>query len=296
MISVPSYRSSTVATFLPKRRSALFDDPSHHLAALSPHDDTESNSNSPILPPAIAPLPACPKPSWAQVLDAEGPSTPPRRCASSPFTPFFLLSHPTPAPERLSAAVVHPELMKMTELYLKGPGDLALLAYSVVLFSFLRVVLSHTLFPMLARRWGIREAGKVARFREQGYAAVYFAVVGIWGVYTLSTTPASSALKPRTPHFCFDRRRAHARSCVVWRLATSLLSMTPIVSHHYIGAVANSTYKVQNLPWENILKTTTPSFTTMKLSFFIPLPFVATTLALACPDLSCLGGDATGTA
>jgi hypothetical protein len=56
--------------------------------------------------------------------------------------------------------------------------------------------------------------------------------------------------------------------------------MTPIVSHHYIGAVANSTYKVQNLPWENILKTTTPSFTTMKLSFFIPLPFVATTLAL----------------
>jgi hypothetical protein len=40
----------------------------------------------------------------------------------------------------------------VTQLYLKGPGDLALLAYSVVLFSSLRLVLSHTLFPALARK------------------------------------------------------------------------------------------------------------------------------------------------
>jgi acyl-CoA-dependent ceramide synthase len=97
------------------------------------------------------------------------------------FTPFFLLFHPTSAPDRLSAAVVHPELVKTAQLYLKAPGDPALLAYSVVLFPFLRLVLSHTLFPMLARRWGIRKAGKVARFGEQGYAVVYFAVVGAWG-------------------------------------------------------------------------------------------------------------------
>ncbi|KAJ7923137.1 TLC domain-containing protein [Mycena leptocephala] len=51
-----------------------------------------------------------------------------------------------------------------------------MLAYNIVLFSFLRLVLSHTLFPALARRWGIRKAGKLARFGEQGYAVVYFAV------------------------------------------------------------------------------------------------------------------------
>jgi acyl-CoA-dependent ceramide synthase len=72
---------------------------------------------------------------------------------------------------------VRPELVGTTQLYLKGSGDLALLAYSIILFSFLRLVLSHTLFPMLARRWGIRQAGKMPRFREQGYAVVYFLVV-----------------------------------------------------------------------------------------------------------------------
>jgi acyl-CoA-dependent ceramide synthase len=106
----------------------------------------------------------------------------PLQDVGNPFTPFFLLSHPTPAPERLSAAILRPELIPTTQLYLKGPGDLAMLAYNIVLFSFLRLVLSHTLFPALARRWGIRKAGKLARFGEQGYAVVYFLVVGVWGV------------------------------------------------------------------------------------------------------------------
>ncbi|KAJ7907171.1 hypothetical protein B0H13DRAFT_2503318 [Mycena leptocephala] len=101
--------------------------------------------------------------------------------------PLLLAPHP-PTPERLSAAGVHPELVKRTQLYLKALGDLALLAYSVVLFSFLRLVLSHTLFPMLARRWEIRKAGKVARFEEQGYAVVYFAVV-VWGVVSARFIP-----------------------------------------------------------------------------------------------------------
>ncbi|KAJ7832123.1 hypothetical protein B0H13DRAFT_2679214 [Mycena leptocephala] len=35
----------------------------------------------------------------------------------NPFTPFFLLSHPTPAPERLSAALMRPELVETTQLY-----------------------------------------------------------------------------------------------------------------------------------------------------------------------------------
>ncbi|KAJ7789901.1 hypothetical protein B0H13DRAFT_2394724 [Mycena leptocephala] len=82
----------------------------------------------------------------------------PLQPVGNPFTPFFLLSHPTPAPERSSAAVVGPELVETTEPYLKGPGDLALLVYNVVLFSFLRLVLIHALFPALARKPSILHA------------------------------------------------------------------------------------------------------------------------------------------
>ncbi|KAJ7834928.1 hypothetical protein B0H13DRAFT_2426384 [Mycena leptocephala] len=208
-------------------------DPSHHWAALSPHNNT---TNSPILPPNSGlPSPAYPKPSFFHGPKSSMPKVehvsiwlrwavdpasalrvlllPPLIALpthllpsfGNPFTLFFLFSHPTPAPERLSSAVVRPELVPVTQLYLKGPGDLVLLAYSVVLFSFLWLVLSHTLFLMLAQRWGIRKAGKV---------------------YTLPTTPAFSALKPRTPHLWLDRRsatffsNAHARPCVDWRLAS----------------------------------------------------------------------------
>ncbi|KAJ7831812.1 hypothetical protein B0H13DRAFT_2371264 [Mycena leptocephala] len=173
----------------------------------------------------------------------------PLQGVGNPFTPFFLLSHSTAAPDRLSAAV------------LKVPGDLALLTYSVVLFSFLRLVLSHSLFPALARRWGIRKPGKVVQFGEQGPPILHAChspslflsslprpplpspplpfppltlpprlltltlpsslgslsrspffwlpapiILLTRSMYTLSTTPASSTFKPRTPHFWLDRR------------------------------------------------------------------------------------------
>ncbi|KAJ7865969.1 hypothetical protein B0H13DRAFT_1898293 [Mycena leptocephala] len=51
----------------------------------------------------------------------------------------------------------------------------------------------RSLFPMLARRWGIRKAGKAARFGEQGYA-----VVGVWGVRTLTNSLTSHL--PPLPH------------------------------------------------------------------------------------------------
>ncbi|KAJ7832121.1 hypothetical protein B0H13DRAFT_2371092 [Mycena leptocephala] len=123
--------------------------PSHHLAALSPHDDTDSNSNhSPTLPPSVAlsshacPKPSFfrgPKPSMPKVEDmsiwlhwAVDPASTLRVLLLSPllalpthfllpllrlylllplqpvgnlFAPFFL-SHPTPALECLSTAVV----------------------------------------------------------------------------------------------------------------------------------------------------------------------------------------------
>jgi acyl-CoA-dependent ceramide synthase len=168
-------------------------DPSHHLAALSPHD-TDSDSNSPILPSTIALFsPPCPKPSLIRGHKSSMPNVedvsvwlrwaidpvsalrvlllplllafpthflllllrlylPPYLqplATANPFTPLFLLWHPTPAPERLSAAVMR--LFPTTQLYLKGLGDLALLVYCVA-FSLLRLVLSHTLLPALARK------------------------------------------------------------------------------------------------------------------------------------------------
>ncbi|KAJ7456183.1 longevity assurance proteins LAG1/LAC1 [Mycena latifolia] len=113
------------------------------------------------------------------------------RPASNPFTAFFLLSHPAPFPLSPSSALratTAPEYTATTQLYNKGPADVLLLGWTVVLFSFLRLVFAHTLFPALARRWGITKEGKLVRFGEQGYAVVYWAVFGAWGVYIMSTS------------------------------------------------------------------------------------------------------------
>ncbi|KAJ7450987.1 TLC domain-containing protein [Mycena galericulata] len=127
---------------------------------------------------------------------------------ANPFTPFFLLSHLSPPPARLSAAAPLPDARTGLHgpLYVKGPGDLLLVAYAVVLFSFLRLVLSHYLLPALGRRGGIRKEGKLLRFGEQGYSVIYFAVVGVWGVYTMSTT---RTLWFRTAHFWLDYPHTH---------------------------------------------------------------------------------------
>ncbi|KAJ7907157.1 hypothetical protein B0H13DRAFT_2503312 [Mycena leptocephala] len=117
--------------------------------------------------------------------------------AGNLFTPFFLLSHPTPAPERLSAAVARPELVPTTQLYLKGPGDLALLAYSVVLVSFLQLVLSHTLFQMLARRWGDTEGGEGGAVWGAGVCGLHF--------------PPCLPLRAQAPHAALLARQALMR-------------------------------------------------------------------------------------
>ncbi|KAJ7739003.1 longevity assurance proteins LAG1/LAC1 [Mycena metata] len=110
---------------------------------------------------------------------------------TNPFTPFFLLSHPAPPPPPsapFSSAITTPDT---TQLYIKGPLDIPLLLWTIVLCSYLRLVFTQEVFPRVARWWGIKREGKVARFGEQGYAVVYFAVVGVWGVQTLLTTPTA---------------------------------------------------------------------------------------------------------
>ncbi|KAJ7190987.1 TLC domain-containing protein [Mycena pura] len=103
---------------------------------------------------------------------------------SNPFTPFFLLSYPVPPPARAHAATTTAAFEG--QLYIKGPADLLLLAWTIVVCSLLRLLLAHHLLPVLARRLGITNHRKLVRFGEQGYALVYFALFGAWGTYIMS--------------------------------------------------------------------------------------------------------------
>ncbi|KAJ7245926.1 TLC domain-containing protein [Mycena haematopus] len=122
----------------------------------------------------------------------------------NPFTPFFLLSHAAPFPATRPNASTSPD--PSVRVYIKGPLDLLFIAYAVVLFSFLRLVLTHEAFPALARRLGMTKRTKVERFGEQGYQVVYFATFGGWGIYNLLT---SRTLWFTTRHFWLDYPHTH---------------------------------------------------------------------------------------
>ncbi|KAL0572422.1 sphingosine N-acyltransferase lag1 [Marasmius crinis-equi] len=95
----------------------------------------------------------------------------------NPFAPFFLLSNPvsssTPSDPR----------------YAKSWGDLAFIGYHIVFFSLVRQFVTITTCHPIARYFGIRSEAKLARFGEQGYALVYFAVMGAWGYRVMSQLP-----------------------------------------------------------------------------------------------------------
>ncbi|KAI9467019.1 longevity assurance proteins LAG1/LAC1 [Lactarius psammicola] len=97
----------------------------------------------------------------------------------SPFAPLLFVSYPTPSP---TDDVTDPR-------YRKGWLDLVFLAYNVIFFSFIRqFVLFRICYP-IARYFGIRKGGKLARFGEQGYAIIYFSFFGAWGVRIMSGLP-----------------------------------------------------------------------------------------------------------
>ena len=68
----------------------------------------------------------------------------------------------------------------------KGWLDVCFIAYFIVIFSFLRQVLTMHVFKPLAKRWGIRAEQKQTRFAEQGYALTYWGIAGIFGLYVMS--------------------------------------------------------------------------------------------------------------
>ncbi|KAJ3989693.1 longevity assurance proteins LAG1 LAC1 [Lentinula detonsa] len=95
----------------------------------------------------------------------------------NPFTQFFLLSHRVP-----SSSDNIPR-------YQKGWCDLVFIAYHVVFWSLIRQSLTIYVFKPIARHFDIKKEQKLDRFAEQGYAMVYFAVMGAWGYRIMGQLP-----------------------------------------------------------------------------------------------------------
>ncbi|KAJ7923130.1 hypothetical protein B0H13DRAFT_2655277 [Mycena leptocephala] len=133
----------------------------------------------PCICPAHAPPP--PAPRSPDTLPPPAPaSVPPPSLQSvrNPFTPFFLLSHPTPAPERLPAAVVRPELVETTQLYLKGPRAARIQHRSVLVLA-----ARAQSQPVLGAgaEVGDLEGGEGGEVWGAGVCGGFFAMVGVWG-------------------------------------------------------------------------------------------------------------------
>ncbi|KAJ7852128.1 hypothetical protein B0H13DRAFT_2359689 [Mycena leptocephala] len=116
----------------------------------------------------------------------------------------LLLSHPTPDPKRLSAAWCT-----------RAPSSC----------SPSRDVLSHSFFPALARKWGIRKAKKAVRFGEQEYAVVSFLVVRVWGV--VSARFEIFAYAAGDPSFMHFRPLPSSFALIPFLPYTLLLSFPP---------------------------------------------------------------------
>jgi acyl-CoA-dependent ceramide synthase len=93
---------------------------------------------------------------------------------SNPFRPLLRLSHRVPSSD--------PDVR-----YAKGYLDLVFIAYHIIFFSFVRQVITVNLCRPIARYFGMKRVTKLDRFGEQGYAFVYFAVMGIWGCVSTCT-------------------------------------------------------------------------------------------------------------
>lgn len=107
-------------------------------------------------------------------LYAVNPST------SNPFHACIFLSYPQPGPDHLIGGPLH---------YGKGRADFAFVAFYAIVLSFTREFLMQRFIHPLAVRWGIRKRAKQARFMEQFYTAMYFAIYGPFGLYVMSRTP-----------------------------------------------------------------------------------------------------------
>ncbi|KAI4726703.1 acyl-CoA-dependent ceramide synthase [Aureobasidium sp. EXF-10728] len=104
-------------------------------------------------------------------LYAVNPST------SNPFYYCIFLAYPldTPAGQPIQ--------------YGKGQADFAFVAFYTIVLSFTREFLMQRMIRPLAIRLGIQRKAKQARFMEQFYTAIYFAIFGPFGLYVMRRSP-----------------------------------------------------------------------------------------------------------
>jgi len=95
----------------------------------------------------------------------------------NPITPLLTISHRVPGSP--------PEDPR----YQKGYFDLAFIAYYVIFWSFVRQSLTIYVLKPMARWFGVKKEIKLERFAEQGYAIIYFAIMGTWGVRIMAQLP-----------------------------------------------------------------------------------------------------------
>ncbi|KII95096.1 hypothetical protein PLICRDRAFT_33926 [Plicaturopsis crispa FD-325 SS-3] len=109
--------------------------------------------------------------NWELIASYVAPNVP------NPFEPFLFISHhvPTSSPD--------------DPRYQKGYKDLLFIAYHIIFYSFVRQSITVNICGPIARYFGLKRQAKLDRFGEQGYALVYFAVMGAWGVRIMTTLP-----------------------------------------------------------------------------------------------------------
>ncbi|KAL4819681.1 TLC domain-containing protein [Aspergillus spinulosporus] len=100
--------------------------------------------------------------------------------------------NPTPSnPLHYAIFLSYPEPPKTPGgpvMYGKGPKDIAFVSFYMVVLSFTREFLMQRVIRPFAVYCGIRGKGKTARFMEQVYTAIYFAIFGPYGLYVMSRT------------------------------------------------------------------------------------------------------------
>lgn len=99
---------------------------------------------------------------------------------------IFLSYANPPLNERTTTLPVH--IGNVTQ-YGKGPRDFAFVAFYTIVLSFTREFLMQRMIRPLALYCGIRGRAKQARFMEQFYTALYFAIFGPFGLFVMSRTP-----------------------------------------------------------------------------------------------------------
>ncbi|GKZ53924.1 hypothetical protein AnigIFM63309_010745 [Aspergillus niger] len=94
---------------------------------------------------------------------------------SNPMHSAIFLSYPLP-----------PKVPGGPIMYGKGPKDITFVSFYTIVLSFTREFLMQRLIRPFAVYCGIRGRGKTARFMEQVYTAIYFAIFGPFGLYVMS--------------------------------------------------------------------------------------------------------------